>query len=89
VAQADGLEEQYQYKAGKKKFIGLPRLPKRRDMNGYPGASKAQSMGKNPVSECWNSEEHLIWQEKWADVTNKYLVRYPCARAKRHHLRPL
>lgn len=41
---------------------------------------------QNPIAERWNSDEQLlIWREKWADVTNKYLAQYPWIDARIDH----
>lgn len=75
TAQTDGWEKQYQYFVGKKK-IYLP--PSIAELQGYERASKYPKSTKygrqNPVSARWNSEEQLlIWREKWANISNKYL----------------
>jgi len=78
TAQTEGWEKQYQYKVGRKK-VYLP--PSEAENHGYERASKHPKSTKfgrqNPIAERWNSDEQLlIWREKWADVTNKYLAQY-------------
>ena len=87
TAQTDGWEKQYQYKVGKKKGYMAPSAA---EAQGYERVSKYPKSTKfgrqNPISECWNSEEQLlVWREKWADVTNKYLAQYPWIDARNDH----
>ena len=75
TAQADGWEKQYHYKVGRKK-VYMP--PSEAEKHGYERANKHPKSTKygrqNPIAERWNSDEQLlVWREKWADVTNKYL----------------
>lgn len=76
IAQHDGWEKQYQYRAGKEKIYlplsaaetqGLERLSK------HP---KATRFGRqNPICAVWNSEERLVeWRKAWADETNHVLA---------------
>ena len=78
VAQADGWEKQYLYKAGKKK-IYLP--PSEAQAHGYERVNKYPKSTKfgrqNPITERWNSEEQLVlWRKAWADMSNRYLEQY-------------
>lgn len=87
VAKADGWEKQYQYKVGRKKAYMAPSAA---EAQGYERVSKYPKSTKygrqNPISERWNSEEQLlIWREKWAEVTNKYLTQYPWIDARIDH----
>ncbi len=75
IAQTEGWEKQYQYKAGRKK-VYLP--PSEAENHGYERASKHPKSTKfgrqNPIAERWNSEEQLVlWRAAWADVTNHHL----------------
>ena len=87
AVQADGWEKQYQYKVGKKKvYMALSAA----EAQGYERISKYPKSTKygrqNPISERWNSEEQLlIWREKWAEVTNKYLAQHPWIDARIDH----
>lgn len=79
TAQVDGWEKQYHYKVGRKK-VYMP--PSEAEKHGYERANKHPKSTKygrqNPIAERWNSDEQLlVWREKWADVTNKYLAQYP------------
>lgn len=76
IAQNDGWEKQYQYRAGKEKVYlplsaaeaqGLERISK------HP---KATRYGRqNPICAAWNSEERLVdWRKAWADETNHVLA---------------
>ena len=76
IAQHDGWEKQYQYRAGKEKNYlplsaaeaqGLERISK------HP---KATRYGRqNPICAAWNSEESLVeWRKAWADETNRVLA---------------
>ena len=76
IAQHDGWEKQYQYRAGKEKVYlplstseaqGLERISK------HP---KATRYGRqNPICAAWNSEERLVeWRKAWADETNHVLA---------------
>lgn len=78
IAQHDGWEKQYQYRAGKEKVYlpifaaeaqGLERISK------YP---KATRYGRqNPICATWNSEERLVeWRKAWADETNRILAEH-------------
>lgn len=79
AAQDEGLEKQYQYRAGnKKEYLA----PSEAEAHGYERISKYPKSTKfgrqNPISERWNSDEQvLVWREAWADVANKYLALYP------------
>ena len=78
TAQADGWEKQYHYKVGRKK-VYMP--PSEAEKHGYERANKHPQSTKygrkNPIAERWNSDEQLlVWREKWADVTHKYLAQY-------------
>ena len=79
VAQADGWEKQYQYRAEKKKEY---LAPSGAEAHGYERVSKYPKNTKfgrqNPISERWNSDDKLlVWREAWADIANKYLALYP------------
>lgn len=78
IAQHDGWEKQYQYRAGKEKVYlplsaaeaqGLERISK------YP---KATRYGRqNPICAAWNSEERLVeWRRAWANETNRILAEH-------------
>ena len=87
TAQADGWEKQYHYKVGRKK-VYMP--PSEAEKHGYERANKHPKSTKygrqNPIAERWNSDEQLlVWREKWADVTNKYLAQYPWIDARIDH----
>ena len=87
TAQADGWEKQYHYKVGRKK-VYMP--PSEAEKHGYKRANKHPKSTKygrqNPIAERWNSDEQLlVWREKWADVTNKYLAQYPWIDARIDH----
>lgn len=87
AAQADGWEKQYQYKVGKKKVYMSPSSAEAQRYERISKYPKSTKYGRqNPISERWNSEEQLfIWREKWAEVTNKYLVQYPWIEARIDH----
>ena len=75
IAQNEGWEKQYPYKAGRKK-VYLP--PSEAEKHGYERVSKYPKSTKfgrqNPIAERWNSEEQLVlWRAAWADVTNHHL----------------
>lgn len=77
TVQANGWENQYQYKVGKKKMYMTPSAA---EMQGYERANKYPKSTKfgrqNPISERWNSDEQLVlWRAAWADTTNRYLER--------------
>ena len=64
--------------------------PSAAEAQGLVRASKHPKSTKygrqNPITERWNSDEQLlIWREKWADVTNKYLAQYPWIDARIDH----
>ena len=87
TAQVDGWEKQYHYKVGRKK-VYMP--PSEAEKHGYERANKHPKSTKygrqNPIAERWNSDEQLlVWREKWADVTNKYLAQYPWIDARIDH----
>ena len=87
AAQDHGWEKQYQYMVGKKKVYMAPSAA---EVQGLVRASKHPKSTKfgrqNPIAERWNSDEQLlIWREKWADVTNKYLAQYPWIDARIDH----
>ena len=87
AVQADGWEKQYPYKVGRKK-VYMP--PSEAEKHGYERANKHPKSTKfgrqNPIAERWNSDEQLlVWREKWADVTNKYLAQYPWIYARIDH----
>ena len=79
AAQADGWEKQYQYKIGKKKGYMTPSAAEAQGLVRVSKHPKSTKYGRqNPIAERWNSDEQLlVWREKWADVTNKYLAQYP------------
>lgn len=87
TAQADGWEKQYQYKAGKKKVYMAPSAAKAQGLVRVSKHPKSTKYGRqNPTAERWNSDEQLlVWREKWADVTNKYLAQYPWIDARIDH----
>ena len=75
AAQADGWEEQYPYKVGRKK-VYMP--PSKAEAQGYERASKHPKSTKygrqNPISKRWNSDEQLaLWREAWASAVNRQL----------------
>ena len=87
TAQVDGWEKQYHYKVGRKKVY---MQPSEAEKHGYERANKHPKSTKygrqNPIAERWNSDEQLlVWREKWADVTNKYLAQYPWIDARIDH----
>ena len=74
-AKEQGWEKQYQYFIGKKK-VYLP--PSEAEKHGYERVNKypkSTRFGRqNPIAERWNSDEQLvIWREKWAQITNRFL----------------
>ena len=75
VAQADGLEKQYQYKARKKKAYMPPSEAARfghERLSKYPKATKFGR--QNPIAARWNSDEQLVlWREAWANAVNRSL----------------
>ena len=78
LAQSEGCEKQYQYKAGKKK-VYMP--PSQAEAQGYERISKYPKSTKygrqNPISERWNSEDQLVlWRAAWADTVNRCLERF-------------
>ena len=78
LAQSEGWEKQYQYKAGKKK-VYMP--PSQAEAQGYERISKYPKSTKygrqNPISERWNSEDQLVlWRAAWADTVNRCLERF-------------
>lgn len=75
IAQTEGWEKQYQYRAGRKKVY----LPPSRAGN-YERLSKTPKSTRfgrqNPISARWNSDEQLLlWRESWADTVNLHLER--------------
>lgn len=78
AAQADGWEKQYQYKVGRKKVYMASSAAEAQGLARTSKHPKSTKYGRqNPIAERWNSDEQLlIWREKWADVTNKYLAQY-------------
>ena len=78
AAQADGWEKQYQYKVGRKKVYMASSAAEAQGLVRTSKHPKSTKYGRqNPIAERWNSDEQLlIWREKWADVTNKYLAQY-------------
>lgn len=87
TTQADGWEKQYQYKVGKKKVYMAPSAVEAQGLVRASKHPKSTKYGRqNPIAERWNSDEQLlIWREKWADVTNKYLAQYPWIDARIDH----
>ena len=87
AAQADGWEKQYQYKVGRKKVCMAPSAAEAQGLVRTSKHPKSTKYGRqNPIAERWNSDEQLlIWREKWADVTNKYLAQYPWIDARIDH----
>ena len=77
AAQTDGWEKQYQYKVGKKKVYMAPSAAEAQGLVRADKHPKSTRYGRqNPISERWNSEEHLAaWRAAWADVPNRYLER--------------
>ena len=74
-AKEQGWEKQYQYFIGKKK-VYLP--PSEAEKHGYERVNKypkSTRFGRqNPIAARWNSDEQLVmWREKWAQITNKFL----------------
>lgn len=78
IAQADGWENQYQYKVGKKKVYMTPSAAEAQGYERVNKYLKSTKFGRqNPISERWNCEEQLVeWRKAWADVTNRYLEQY-------------
>ena len=76
-AQNDGWEKQYPYKVGKKKVYMVPSEAEAQGLVRADKHPKSTRYGRqNPISEHWNSEEHLVtWRAARADVTNLYLER--------------
>ena len=72
---SQGWEKQYQYYVGKKKVYMPPSEAERHSyerVNKYPKSTKFGR--QNPITARWNSDEQLVvWREKWAQTTNKYL----------------
>ena len=87
AAQADGWEKQYQYKVGRKKVYMASSAAEAQGLVRTSKHPKSTKYGRqNPIAERWNSDEQLlIWREKWADVTNKYLAQYPWIDARIDH----
>ena len=87
AAQADGWEKQYQYKVGRKKVYMAPSAAEAQGLVRASKHPKSTKYGRqNPIAERWNSDEQLlVWREKWADVTNKYLAQYPWIDARIDH----
>ena len=77
AAQTDGWEKQYQYEVGKKKVYMAPSAAEAQGLVRADKHPKSTRYGRqNPISERWNSEEHLAaWRAAWADVSNRYLER--------------
>lgn len=77
TAQNEGWEKQYPYKVGKKKVYMTPSAAEAQGLVRADKHPKSTRYGRqNPISEHWNSEEHLVtWRAAWADVTNLYLER--------------
>ena len=76
-AQNDGWEKQYPYKVGKKKVYMTPSAAEAQGLVRADKHPKSTRYGRqNPISEHWNSEEHLAaWRAAWADVSNRHLER--------------
>ena len=76
-AQNDGWEKQYPYKVGKKKVYMTPSAAEAQELIRADKHPKSTRYGRqNPISEHWNSEEHLVtWRAAWADVSNRHLER--------------
>ena len=74
-AQVDGWEKQYQFFVEKKKVYMPPSAAEAQNLERVSKYPKSTKYGRqNPITERWNSEQELIlWREKWAEVTNKYL----------------
>lgn len=77
VAQREGWEKQYQYKAGKKKEYMTPSAAEAAGYERVSKTPKSTRFGRqNPIAARWNSDEQLVlWRSAWADVTNRYLER--------------
>ena len=77
TAQNGGWEKQYPYKVGKKKVYMTPSAAEAQGLVRADKHPKSTRYGRqNPISERWNSEEHLAaWRAAWADVSNRYLER--------------
>ena len=77
TVQNEGWEKQYPYKIGKKKVYMTPSAAETQGLVRADKHPKSTRYGRqNPISEHWNSEEHLVtWRAAWADVTNLYLER--------------
>lgn len=87
AAQVDGWEKQYQYKVGRKKVYMAPSAAEAQGLVRASKHPKSTKYGRqNPIAERWNSDEQLlVWREKWAGVTNKYLAQYPWIDARIDH----
>ncbi len=72
VAQGEGWEKQYQYKAGKKKVYMTPSAAEAQGLERVSKYPKSTKYGRqNPITACWNSEEQLVlWRAAWADAVN-------------------
>ena len=77
VAQGEGWEKQYQYKAGKKKVYMTPSAAEAQGLERVSKYPKSTKYGRqNPITARWNSEEQLVlWRAAWANVTNQFLER--------------
>ena len=77
TAQSEGWEKQYPYKVGKKKVYMTPSAAEAQGLVRADKHPKSTRYGRqNPISEHWNSEEHLAaWRAAWADVSNRHLER--------------
>ena len=75
VAQADGREKQYQYKAGKKKVYMTPSAAEAQGLERASKYPKSTKYGRqNPLTARWNSEDQLVlWRAAWAEAVNRCL----------------
>ena len=75
VAQSEGWEKQYQYKAGKKKVYMTPSAAEVRGLERVSKYPKSTKYGRqNPITARWNSEEQLVlWRTAWAETVNRCL----------------
>ena len=76
VAQKQGWEKQYHYKAEKKKVYLTPSAAQEKGYERIDKHPKSSRYGRqNPISEQWNSDEQLCtWRANWADAVNEMLA---------------
>ena len=76
IAQHDGWEKQYQYRAAKEKVYLPLSVAEAQGLERISKHPKATRYGRqNPICSAWNSEERLVdWRKAWADETNQVLA---------------